>query len=316
MVYSQRLVMCVLVDGIVQKELANGQVNLPFGSEYVLRFRNKNDRRAVVQIYLDGENVSGNGYIIPANDHVDIRRHHDRDAAFKLVALDSPEAFDAGKNGANEDKQKGVIEARFYLEKKEPPRPIHIHHHHDHYQPPVVIDHHHHHPYYPKPDPYPWHTPYYTCSGDTKGGGATYRNSMLRTCSVGGSSVRGMYEDSPAATLGFADTYADRSSTLQDGCTVEGGSTGQRFTSMHIELETECTVLKLFLQGYRKEAETVAVEEPHHKLRETAKERSLRELEEENRRLKEELYRSSKERQLSEENARLREELAKKCSQS
>jgi hypothetical protein len=97
MMYSNKFVMCVLVNGQPQTEKANWVVTLPFGSEYALRFRNKHSRRAVVQIYIDGENVSGAGYVVPANDYVDIKRHHDKDRAFKFVSLDSPEQWTPGR---------------------------------------------------------------------------------------------------------------------------------------------------------------------------------------------------------------------------
>jgi len=61
MVYSNKFVMCVLHHGHPLKELANGMVSLPFGAEYALRLRNKNNRRAVVKLFIDGENVSGGG---------------------------------------------------------------------------------------------------------------------------------------------------------------------------------------------------------------------------------------------------------------
>lgn len=126
--YSSKFVMCVLLDGTPQKELANGEIHLPFGSTYTIRLRNRNSRPAAAKIYIDGENVSGEGWRIPANDKVDIRRHADRDVSFKFVDLDSAEAIEFGKNGPNHDKVKGVIEARFYLE-KDKPAPIRVEHH-------------------------------------------------------------------------------------------------------------------------------------------------------------------------------------------
>ena len=117
MVYSNRFVACVLLNGTPQRELANGVVPIPFNSEYSLRFRNKHNRRACVKFTIDGESVCGGGYIIGANSSIDIHRHFDKDARFKFVSLDSPDAVDAGKNGPNEDGTKGLIEAKFYLEK-------------------------------------------------------------------------------------------------------------------------------------------------------------------------------------------------------
>ena len=100
-----------------------------------MRMRNKNSRRAVAKIYIDGENVSGGGYIIPANDVVDIKRWSEVDKAFKFVPLDSGEAVDFGKNGPNDDKIKGVVEVRFFLEKETPQVIEHHYHHYNHYYP-------------------------------------------------------------------------------------------------------------------------------------------------------------------------------------
>lgn len=290
--YSNRFVMCVVQDGQPVKELGNGVVKLPFGSEYSLRFRNKNNRRAVVQIFIDGENVSGEGYVIPANDFVDIKRHHDVDRSFKFVSLDSADAQDFGKDGPNHDKVKGTIEARFKLE-KEYVAPTVVHHHHDHY--------------YPRPRPIPYYPPYRwydDCggyrSGDIKyacnNAGAVSGQSMLRATKSIGEESLGFARSRQMLDSNNVVPCSVNSAPLQDGCTVEGASTGQNFRTVHIELEDNETVLKLFLQGFESE---VAVSTP-------AKPKSKRvsDLEEENEQLR---------RQLAElENEKLKEKLAEK----
>lgn len=152
MVYSEKFVFVVLVNGEPQDALANGELHLPFGQEFALRFRNKNNRRAVVKFTIDGEeNVCApNGFIIEANDFIDIKRHYTRDAAFVLADLESPAAMDAGKNGPNHGKVKGTIVAHFWLEKEQEKPPVvkEIHHHHDHYRPYPVP--------YPAPPRYPF----------------------------------------------------------------------------------------------------------------------------------------------------------------
>lgn len=267
MVYSQKFVACVLVNGEPQRELANGTVPIPFGTEYALRFRNKHDRRAVVQIFIDGENVSGGGYVIQPRSSVDIRRHADKDVAFKFVSLDSPEAVDHGKNGPNTDKIKGTIEARFFLEKKDAPTP-------------KIVEHHHHH--YPKPwgSWRPWYydtalwqyaPPYGTWCGtggaSSSGGSAT---STFAAFNKGDQPISGVYcasaisrdlhegtptmDAAPAAAPSMPSMPTIKLMSLQkdlkDGCTVEGNYTGQTFWETHVDLETEYTSVKMFLQGY------------------------------------------------------------------
>jgi ribosomal protein L40E len=213
MAYSNKFVVCVLVNGQIQKEKSNNVVSINFGDEYSLRFRNKNSQRAVVKFYLDGENVSGNGYVVPANDFVDIERHHDKDRRFKFVELESEEAYDAGKNGPNVDGSKGLLEARFYLEKKRPIQNVE-HHHHWHDTWPTLNN-----PYVPPPK---WGT-----------------REASRTC--GGPSG---HVDTPLSIGNCAATPE-----VRDGVTVEGTMSGQTFDSVHIDLEATCTTIKVTLQG-------------------------------------------------------------------
>jgi len=46
---------------------------------------------------------------------------------------------------------------------------------------------------------------------------------------------------------------------LKDGCTVEGYSTGQNFSTVYIDLEETYTSLKIFLQGFEEEKKPVKV---------------------------------------------------------
>lgn len=231
MVYNSQFVLCVLVNGHVQKELRNGTVKLPFGCEYGIRLRNKhNDRRAVVKIFVDGENVSGNGYIIPANDAIDIERHNDRDRAFKFVDLDSPEAVDAGKNGPNYDKEKGVIEARFYLERE---RKIY-------------------HPTTPrrrrKTDPRRSIRPVWISKGDAS------KDVWISKGDVSKDTYKSSTQDDQTSLLNFCSINPTVSSSdfvdFEDGCTVEGNATGQQFGCEYIDTETDFVSCRVFLQGY------------------------------------------------------------------
>lgn len=293
MTYSNHFVMCVLVNGQPIQELANGVVSLPFGTEYSLRFRNKHARRAVVKIFIDGENVSGGGYIIDAHGHVDIKRHHDVDRAFKFVSLDSPDAVDFGENGPNDDKVKGTIEAQFYLEKEFP-------------QTPVIHEIHHHHYPRPRPNPWPYRPPVWynthTCGGTTSSldSGASF---SAKGMSAGGArATLSSFSPAPAAAPAVQNfTTQDcfvNNSELKDGCTVEGNVTGQNFHSVSIDLEDTCTVLKLFLQGHETTTYVAASEKP----RKTNKSQRVEDLEAENEKLRQKLAEL--------ENEQLKEKLA------
>ena len=298
MTYSNKFVLCVLVNGQPQNEKANGTVSLPFGAEYALRLRNKNDRRAVAKIYIDGENVSGGGYVINANDHVDIKRHHDKDRAFKFVALESPEAVDFGKNGPNPDKTKGLVEVHFFLEKevKYTYRPPEVHHHHHHHyreriirEPQPWIP-----PYNPHPYPY---RPDVWCSNNT--GGACVQPTYGMSADMGSveCSARGMSAGTSSKSANLEQLKLDVLASnpqclgvplnlpLQDGCTVEGHSTGQSFHTTYVDYEETATVLKIYLQGYEVPEQIASVQPPPLKRR-TNKEQLIDDLESQNEELR------------------------------
>lgn len=295
MVYSNKFVMSVILNGEPQHELANGVVKLPFGAEYTLRFRNKNNKRAMVTFTIDGENVSGNGYIIDANSYVDIKRHWDKDVAFKFVSLNSSEAVDFGKNGPNEDKVKGLVEAKFYLEKERQwvPAPQVVEHHH----------HHHHHPR-PRPEPYPWYYPKPIWMNTTRSlcktgpGGQSASSSCEMTNSVtrgaSGMAKLASFQNEAAPSSMEASFSADAGNTplslgnmaLKDGCTVEGDVTGQKFHTVSFEAETDYVSVKIFLQGFEKPPEAVAAPAPK---KPSAKTQKITDLEAENEKLRQEL---------------------------
>lgn len=259
MVYSNKFVVCVLVNGTPVKELSDSSVLIPHGTTYSLRLRNRNSRRAVVKFWIDGEEASGNGYIIDANKAVDIHRYAAKDVAFKFVNLDSSEAVDFGKNGPNHDKKMGVIEARFYLEKAVP-EVKEVHHHH-HYPPKKYY------PIQPKPwiTPAPWMpTPYYRSPGaPIYGDGPTVTcHNSARGLSTGmsmsaapqaDSTVIGSSYDGLAALnnvqLESAPTHDVLYPQISEGCTVEGEATGQRFTTSWIDVEEDFVALKIVLKA-------------------------------------------------------------------
>jgi hypothetical protein len=302
MTYSNKFVMSVLLNGQPQKELANGVVKLPFGTEYSLRFRNKNNRRAVVHILIDGEDVSGNGYIVPANSHVDIKRHHDVDRSFKFVSLDSADAVDFGKNGPNEDKVKGTIEARFYLEKEHPQCVS------------TSVEHHHHH-HYPLPRPVPYYPPVYPIRpyqpiwrNDQSVHKTTYDNGnrpkhlQRRDRRIVSGQNAGLLSSNTQSVISNDEMTPLNTCSFNTSDVSASNNTGQQFVSKHIEVEDNYTTLKLFLQGHEGQIEEVPTSAVF-KDRPTNKDVRLSELEAENESLRKKLAEI--------ENAELKEKLAK-----
>lgn len=285
MVFSNHFVVCILIDGKPVQELANGTVPIPFGSQYSIRLRNKNKRRAVAKIILDGENVSDKGYVVNADSYVDIHRHADRDVAFKFVSLNSPDAVDFGKNGPNDDKVKGTVRVEFYLEKERK-------------TPQVTEIHHHHYDYWPKPwRPNIWlgggvGTAIYGSSSNSIGsnsiGSSGFSGSLSRSC-VDSSSMPLSSASINAVTAcdQLRSAQANPTSELKDGCTVEGSMTGQSFGTVWIDTEDTCTSICLFLQGFDqqvhvriapKSKKLLSLEEENEKMRERLAELENKEL--------------------------------------
>lgn len=257
MAYSNKFVMNILLNGeIINDRDSDNLAQIPFGSEYGLRLRNKNDRRASVQIFIDNQNVSGNGYVIAANDKIDLFRHNDRDVAFKFVSLLSEQADDAGKSGPNLDGFKGIIEARFFLEKAAPIQEHHHHHHHYRHPvrsrritPPQVT------PYNPFSPTYPPVINWMYSSGSSAGvTGQSFDLPQLKSFS-GNTSCESFNltstSDSPAQNA------VEPARDLSEGCTVTGGMTGQNFSKVYFNAETNFTSLKIKLMGYDKPIQIV-----------------------------------------------------------
>ncbi len=276
MVYSNKFVVSVLVNGQVMKEMANGEVHVPFNSEYTLRFRNKNDRNCAVRVWIDGEEMTKGGWIIPPRSYRDVERSSHSPAKFKFVDLQSTEAQDHGKDQSNSEKKMGLIECHFYLEKE---RPKVEHHYH-----PVPMP-------YPVPvprrpiRPYPWYDYSYPVYGALNPKGLTgHCGGASVSCNApDGSTMDFCSESVPAApppteSVGGAasleqlklNVLAQNPQILgvvnprevRDGATVEGSHSNQQFGQMYLDLEDHATVLKLYLRGHEGPAPQVVEAAP------------------------------------------------------
>jgi len=114
--YDNKCVMAVMVNGKPLKERYDGTVEIPENSEYTLRFKNKNTQAVLVQFTIDGENVSGGGYVLEAGETANIKRFADTPKTFKFVDYESDEVILDGKN---HNSMPGLIHARFYFRKSD-----------------------------------------------------------------------------------------------------------------------------------------------------------------------------------------------------
>lgn len=73
MMYNQKLVASLKANGKILREFKD-TVYCPFGAEYSILLKNLNTVRAVVNVYIDGENQTPGGLILNAHQEVDLQR--------------------------------------------------------------------------------------------------------------------------------------------------------------------------------------------------------------------------------------------------
>jgi hypothetical protein len=72
--YKQNFVVVVKCGGKILREQDSDVVYLPFGAEYSILLKNKDSRKALVNIEVDGQNVlNGHGLIVHGNDTQEIK---------------------------------------------------------------------------------------------------------------------------------------------------------------------------------------------------------------------------------------------------
>ena len=65
MMYNSKLVASIKANGKVLREFKD-TVYIPFGSEYSILLKNLNTVRALINIYIDGDNVVPGGLVLNA----------------------------------------------------------------------------------------------------------------------------------------------------------------------------------------------------------------------------------------------------------
>lgn len=116
--YGNNFVLTILRNGKPQKEM-DGQVGLPFDTEYKIRLKNKNCRQALAKVSIDGTQVCGLGdFVVGAYSSLDLSRFVDTSLSkgrkFKFVSLDHSEVDDPTSS------ENGIIKVEFRLEKQTP----------------------------------------------------------------------------------------------------------------------------------------------------------------------------------------------------
>ena len=73
MMYANKAAVAIKVNGRVLREHKD-TVLIPFGAEYSILIKNLNTRRAIFNIYIDGDNIVPNGLVLNAGQEIDLER--------------------------------------------------------------------------------------------------------------------------------------------------------------------------------------------------------------------------------------------------
>jgi len=254
--YKDKFILSVLHRGSPVKETGSRgsrKIAIPFGSEYKLRLKNKNDRSCAVKLTIDGSPVSNFGdFIVGSGATVDLERYvtdsMSRGKRFKFVTLDHQDVDDPTRS------DNGIIRAEFRLAKQTNGIKINPQWSSD------TI-------WYPVDSP-GWES---GSGNDTSDFSKTFDDDTIKDAadwtfnyhnSTGGKPQKRMrsrmkskgysgdnavmYSSSMNSICG-----ASAASFTQAGATVEGGHSGQSFSYSHLEVESRATILQLKIVGIK-----------------------------------------------------------------
>ena len=74
MMYNQKMAVAIKTNGKVLREFNKDTVYIPFNSEFSVLIKNLSFQRALVNVYIDGENHTPAGLVINGHDEIDLER--------------------------------------------------------------------------------------------------------------------------------------------------------------------------------------------------------------------------------------------------
>ena len=246
--HSNNFVAAVKCNGQILREVSGREVQLPFDSQYSLLLKNKNNRRAFVDIKIDSE-VVFSGLIIQAHDEVELERFQDKVKKLKFVRLENEAVSDKA------NPEKGLIQVDFWLEEEPAKEVIREIIREKEY---VPFPYWHHYPWYEFPQPrlQRWHYGDYFVGGDlfdseTKTlsfqnttGGSNDNSGVHVSNAILSNSVH-------AAKLSESSVASLNSDEGKAGATIEGEISNQKFVNTYFRGKdlSSYTQIRLWLRA-------------------------------------------------------------------
>jgi len=214
--FKKDLVCVVKSYGKILRERNNGEIYLPFGSEYTLLFKNLNNRKVAIKVTIDNEDVlDGNNLIVNANDSLELQgflKGNNTTNKFKFIKRTKEiEEF----RGVKEDD--GIIRVEYWFEKEN----------NDVYYSFWAT------PIYAK---YNWESPVKITYGNNTGVIGQSENASVFSCSS-------ISYSSNSSNISLDSTIKE------EGITVKGTPVSQHFNSIYVDLENQSDVINFKLVG-------------------------------------------------------------------
>lgn len=117
--YNQKFAAAIKVNGKVLREFKD-QVYVPFASEYSILLKNLNTRRAIVNVYIDGENQTPRGLVIDAGREATLERsikNNNLNEGNKFKFIERTGAVEKHRGVGIED---GIVRIEFEFEREQP----------------------------------------------------------------------------------------------------------------------------------------------------------------------------------------------------
>ena len=118
MMYNQKFAAAIKVNGKVLREFKD-QVYVPFASEYSILLKNLNTKRAIVNVYIDGENQTPSGLVIDAGREATLERsikNNNLNEGNKFKFIERTGAVEAHRGIKLED---GIVRIEFEFEREQ-----------------------------------------------------------------------------------------------------------------------------------------------------------------------------------------------------
>jgi hypothetical protein len=119
MMYANKLVASLKANGKILREFKD-TVYIPFGSEYSILLKNLDTRKVIVNVYIDNDNMTPNGFVLYGGQEVDLERsikNNNLNEGTRFKFIERTGAIEKHRGIKLED---GLVRVEYQFEKIQP----------------------------------------------------------------------------------------------------------------------------------------------------------------------------------------------------